>query len=175
MVDRDSDIKKKALIDLYEKRYGKIAQYIFIRVGNQHDAEDLASEAFIKALKALDSYEERGWTMEAWVFKIARNLLIDHYRKTGNRQTVELDEMQFVGSQSPEEKVEKGMQIEQLEDALAYLSPVHREIIALRFFSGLSAIECAEIIGKTPGNVRAMQCAAMKTLRKIMGVDDGNE
>ena len=65
-----------SLVNLYEESYEKVARYIFVRIGNQHEAEDLASETFLRALRSLDSYQERGLPMEAWVFKIAHNIIL---------------------------------------------------------------------------------------------------
>ena len=167
--------KREALISLYEESYSKIAQFICVRVGNHHDAEDLASETFVKAIRALDSYQERGLRMEAWLFKIARNLVIDHLRKTGNRHLVPLDEAAVTDSGNPETTVEMDMQADKIRQAMEYLTPIQKEVIYLRFFIGLSALECSAIIGKTPGTVRVMQCSAIKSLRNVMGRGDRDE
>ena len=172
MAEKESQRKQKeeALVSLYEERYGKVVQYVFVRVGNRSDAEDLASETFMRALKSLDSYEERGLPMEAWIFRIAHNLVTDHIRRASKRQIVDIDETLIVGSANPEEATEIDMQIERLSEALKHLSPSHREVIALRFYSGLSSVECGKILGRKPGTIREMQSAAVKILRKEMKV-----
>ena len=172
MAEEESQRKQKeeALVSLYEERYGKVVQYVFVRVGNRSDAEDLASETFMRALKSLDSYEERGLPMEAWIFRIAHNLVTDHIRRASKRQIVDIDETLIVGSANPEEATEIDMQIARLSEALKHLSPSHREVIALRFYSGLSSVECGKILGRKPGAIREMQSAAVKILRKEMKV-----
>jgi len=167
--------KKEDLVSLYEQSYSKVAQSIYVRVGNQPDAEDLASETFLRAMRSLDSYQERGLQMEAWVFKIAHNLVIDHLRKNGNHKTAMLDEEAIEGEDDLSQTVEIDIQVDNLMEALTYLPPMHREIIFLRFFAGFSATECSDILGKTPGTVRAMQCTAIKSLRKTMGQGNGCE
>ena len=90
VASKESEIRKQedALASLYEESYGKVARYIFARIGNQQEAEDLASETFVRALKSVDSYQERGLPMEAWIFKIAHNLVVDYLRKMAKRKTV---------------------------------------------------------------------------------------
>jgi len=170
---KESEIRKKegALASLYEECYGKVTRYIFARIGNQQEAEDLASETFVRALKSLDSYQERGLPMEAWVFKIAHNLVVDYLRKVSRRQMVTLDEVSIPDSANLEETAEFNIELERLSKALEHLSPTRREVIGLRFFAGLSAIEAGKILGKKPAAVRQMQSAAIRSLRAILDVE----
>ncbi len=170
MAVREQEIKRKRekLVNLYETNYSKVVRYIYVRIGNQSEAEDLASETFVKALKSLDSYEERGLPMEAWIFKIARNIVVDHLRKVSKRQTMTLDNVPISDSIDAEETAETGIQVEKLSQALNHLSAAQREVIALRFFSGLDSVECGKLLGKKPGTIREMQSAAIRTLRKVM-------
>ena len=92
---------EEALVNLYEDNYERVARYIFVRIGNQHEAEDLASETFVKALRSLDSYEERGLPMAAWVFKIAHNVVVDYLRKTSKRQMVRIDDVSVADPTDP--------------------------------------------------------------------------
>ena len=89
---------EESLVGLYEESYDKVTRYIFVRIGNQHEAEDLASETFVRALRSLDSYQERGLPMEAWVFKIAHNMVVDYLRKASKKQTVNLDQVTIADS-----------------------------------------------------------------------------
>jgi len=160
--------KREALVRMYEESYVRVARYFYVRIGDQQEAEDLASETFVRALRSLDSYQERGLPMEAWVFRIARNLAVDHVRKAGKRQTVTLDEVPVRDTVDAEEQAEIDIESERVMAALDHLSESHREVISLRFFSGLSSKECARILGKKPGAVREMQSAAIKNLRKLL-------
>ncbi|MDD5093287.1 MAG: sigma-70 family RNA polymerase sigma factor [Dehalococcoidia bacterium] len=160
--------REEALTGLYEGSYERLARYIFVRIGNQTEAEDLASEVFLKAFRSLDSYEERGLPMEAWLFKIAHNLVIDYVRKAGKRQTVCIDDVVIAGSANPEEAAESSIQVEKLTQALKQLPESQREVIGLRFFSDLSSEEAGEVLGKKAGAVREMQRVALQSLRKAM-------
>ncbi|MCP4648340.1 MAG: sigma-70 family RNA polymerase sigma factor [bacterium] len=176
MAEKAAQRKKKqeALVKLYEESYSKVARYVFVRIGNQTEAEDLASETFVKALKSLDSYQERGLPMEAWIFRIAHNLVVDHLRKVSKRQMVAIDEVPIRDSVDPEEEAEIDIESGRLLKALDHLSPAQREVISLRFFSDLDSSECGKILGKKPGAVREMQSAAIKALRKVLDQESGS-
>lgn len=175
MAKKEIERKKleEMLVALYEESYDKVARYIFIRIGNQQESEDLASETFMRALKSLDSYQERGLPMEAWIFKIAHNIVVDYLRKVSKRQMVNLDEVTIVDDSNPEEAAVSNDQIARVTKALGGLSSSQREVIALRFFSGLSSAECAKLLGKQPGAVREMQSAAIKSLRQVLYKETG--
>jgi len=83
------------LASLYEEYYDKIAHYIYVRIGTKTEAEDLAGEVFLKALESLKSYKERGIPMQAWLFRIAHNLVVDHLRKAAKSKTVPIDTVQI--------------------------------------------------------------------------------
>ena len=76
---------KEAIAALYETHYDRVARDIAVRIGNIDEAEDLASEVFIKAVRSADSYREKGAPMEAWLFKIAHNITVDQLRKRSRR------------------------------------------------------------------------------------------
>jgi RNA polymerase sigma-70 factor (ECF subfamily) len=160
--------KEELLARLYDEYYDRIARYISIRIGNQAEAEDLAGEVFLKALESLDSYQERGAPMQAWLFKIAHNLLVDYVRKVSKQKTIPVDKLEISDGVNMEETVERQLQSEKLSQALKGLTPAQREVIGLRFFAGLTSNEVGKILGKSSGAVREMQSAAVKSLRKLM-------
>ena len=159
------------LASLYEEYYDKIARYIFIRIGDRTEAEDLASEVFLRALRSLGSYRSQSERMRAWLFRIAHNLVVDHLRKMSKRRGESLDGMEIPDEFCLEEVVERNSQIEILSRALERLTPAQREVIGLRFFAGLSSAEVGTILGKSGGAVREMQRAGLVTLRRLMGDD----
>lgn len=161
-------LKEELLARLYDEYYDKIARYISIRIGNQAEAEDIAGEVFLKALESLDSYQERGAPMQAWLFKIAHNLLVDYVRKVSKQKTIPIDTLEISDGVNMEEIVERQLQSEKLSQVMKQLTPAQREVIGLRFFAGLTSTEVGEILGKSSGAVREMQSAAVKSLRKLM-------
>lgn len=157
-----------ALASLYEDYYDRVVRYIFVRVGNQTEAEDLAGEVFLRALRSLWSFEGQREQMQAWLFKIAHNIVVDHFRKRSKQKVVPIDAMEVPDRLNLEEAVENKLQMERLSEALKQLTPAQREVIGLRFFAGLSSAEVGEVLGKNSGAVRQMQHAGLETLRKLM-------
>jgi RNA polymerase sigma-70 factor (ECF subfamily) len=157
-----------AIAGLFEEYYDKVVRYIYIRISDQPEAEDLAGEVFLKALKSMGAYRGSAEQLRFWIFKIARNIVIDHYRKMSKRKTVNLDDVEISDGSNVEEMAEQRLQIRDLAKAMKQLTQAQREVIGLRFFAGLSSAETAQVLGKSSGAVREMQCDAIQRLRKLM-------
>jgi len=166
--DNETKSMEAAIAGLFEEYYDKVVRYIYIRISDQPEAEDLAGEVFLKALKSMGSYRGSAEQLRFWIFKIARNIVIDHYRKMSKRKTVNLDDVEIADSTNVEEIAEQRLQIGELTKAMKQLTEAQREVIGLRFFAGLSSAETAQILGKSSGAVREMQCDAIQRLRKLM-------
>ena len=166
--DNETKSMEAAIAGLFEEYYDKVVRYIYIRISDQPEAEDLAGEVFLKALKSMGSYRGSAEQLRFWIFKIARNIVIDHYRKMSKRKTVNLDDVEIADSTNVEEMAERRLQIGELTKAMKQLTEAQREVIGLRFFAGLSSAETAQILGKSSGAVREMQCDAIQRLRKLM-------
>lgn len=83
---------KVALASLYEEYYDRIVRYIFIRINDQSEAENLGGDVFLRALPSLGSYRGRSEQMRAWLFSIARNIVVDYQRKMSKRKDISIDE-----------------------------------------------------------------------------------
>jgi RNA polymerase sigma-70 factor (ECF subfamily) len=159
-----------ALTELSEIYYDRIARYIATRVGNRETAEDMAGDVFVRAVESFGSYQERGLPVQAWLFRIAHNLVIDHYRRNARRQTVPIeDAAELVGTPDPSGEVELKLSMERVNEMIEYLNPGQQEVIALRFVGGLSAEEAGTVMGRTPGAIRELQRTALKALRALLG------
>ena len=156
------------LAALYESYYDRISRYAFVRLGNQADAEELAGEVFLRALESLDSYKERGVPMQAWLFRIAHNLIVDHYRKVKNQKTVSVDTVAIKSESDPEKQVMMEFEVTRVKRALGRLTESQRKVIELRFFGGLTSEEAGQVLKKRPGAVRELQSAAIKALRNLL-------
>jgi RNA polymerase sigma-70 factor (ECF subfamily) len=159
------------LSGLYEKYYDKIARYVYVHIGNKEEAEDIAGEVFLKALKSLKSYREQGVPMQGWLFRIAHNLTVDYLRKMNKRRTVPIDSVVLEGNDNPANTAEKNIEFERVTEAMKELTTEQKEVINLRFFGGLTSKEVGGVLGKSDGAVREMQRAAIEKLRGIMGVE----
>ena len=168
----DRKDKEAVLASLYDEYFDKIASYAFARLGERTAAEDIAGEVFLKALRSLDSYKERGVPMQAWLFKIAHNLIIDYRRKEYKREIVPIDSVQTMDNTDIQEMVEANFERKRVSKALGQLTMEQRQVIELRFFGGLTSEETGEVLNKKSGAVRQMQSSALKTLRNILGGQD---
>ncbi len=156
------------LASLYEEYYDKIAHYVYTHIGDKNEAENIAGEVFLKALESLKSYRERGIPMQAWLFRIAHNLVVDHLRKVAKRKTVSIDTVEIASNIDPVTAVEKSMEIERLTKAMEQLTQQQREVLRLRFFGELTSKETGSILKKSDGAVREMQRTAIEKLRKLL-------
>lgn len=171
---RKADMREyyeSALSSRYEEYYDKIARYVYLRIGNKAEAEDIAGEVFLKALKSLKSYKEHGVPMQAWLFRIAHNLTVDYFRKMQKRRTVPIDNIQIESGMDPVKKAEENAEIERVQKAMEQLTQEQREVLRLRFFSELTSKETGQVMHKSHGAVREMQRAAIEKLRNILVTD----
>ena len=166
--------KENRLTSLYDEYFDKIARYIYVHIGDRNEAENLAGEVFLKALESLKSYKERGIPMQAWLFRIAHNLVVDHLRKITKYKTIPIDTVQIESGENPATIVEKKIKMEKINEAMQKLTPGQREVVQLRFFGGLSSKEAGAMLKKSDGAVREMQRAAIEKLRGLLtsGVSD---
>ncbi len=152
--------------ELYERYRDAIYRYCLSRTGTAHDAEDLTSDVFVKALHSIDRYQERGLPFVAFLYRIARNAAIDRSRTL--KQPLSVDELvtQPASSQNVEADAMLAVDRSILLAALTKLKTDHRDVIVMRFIEGYSALEVAAALGKTEGAVRTLQHRALERLRK---------
>jgi RNA polymerase sigma-70 factor (ECF subfamily) len=162
-----------AFATLYDTYIEQIYRFIFFRVGDELTTEDLTSQVFIKAWDNLSSYQIRGLPFSAWLFRIARNSVIDYYRTF--KETAPL-EFEAIAKADPEgnvdEWVEQRLQAEEVRLALQKLTEDQRQVLTLRFIEGFSTEEVAQILGKRPGAIRALQMRGLQALTEIFGSTD---
>jgi RNA polymerase sigma-70 factor (ECF subfamily) len=154
--------------DLFERHYDGIFRYLYYRVGDYALAEDLTSEVFLRMIRALPGYKQLSVPIQAWLYQIARNLAIDHYRKSVLRQDLQLvDGMQTSGSDL-DETIEKGLTVEKLHLALARLPENQREVVILRFIVAMPVADVAFTLHKSEDSVKGLQRRALDGLREIL-------
>jgi RNA polymerase sigma-70 factor (ECF subfamily) len=156
---------------LFDHFHEPIYRYIASRVHGPTDAEDLTQLVFVKALEALPRYEARGVPFGGWLFRLARNAVIDFVR-TRHEHGVLDSVLERPGYEAgPEAMAQIREDLDAVAAALESLTEEQREAIALRFFAGLSAREAAEAMGKQEGTVRGLQFRAIAALRRELGVE----
>lgn len=159
----------KALASIYDAYAPKIYAYIYRHVGDPYRAEDLTSGVFLKMLEALDRDKFAHDALQAWLYRIAHNLIIDEARYEQRRPASDLhDGLSLSPDWAPEFIVGRRLEGERLRQAIQQLTGEQRDVIVLRFGEGMTAPQAARILGKTEEAVRALQRRALSNLRRLL-------
>jgi RNA polymerase sigma factor (sigma-70 family) len=155
----------------YEQYLPKIFKYISFRVSDRFLAEDLTSAVFEKALTKFKSYNSEKAAVSTWIFTIARNTVIDHFRARSREQTVQLDESIDIPEEgkSIEQKVIEKEEWQALRKCILKLAPNEREIISLKFSSQMTNRQIAGVLGLSDSNVGVILYRAIRRLRDEFG------
>jgi len=156
---------------LFDHYHLPVYRYIASRVHRPSDAEDLTQLVFVKALEALPRYEARGIPFGGWLFRLARNTVIDHVRTRHEHADLDAARGQIGRDAGPDEVTVARQELDEVAEALAELTDDQREALALRFFAGLSAREAAAVMGRQEGTIRGLQFRAIATLRRRLGIE----
>jgi len=159
---------QSALSALYERYHESVFRYLYYRVGDLQAAEDLTSDVFLRMIRALPGYRPQNVSFKAWLLQIARNLAIDHYRKTGSGEIVKLEEHLVDERAGVELSVERGLTHETLRRALRRISEEQRDVLILRFLLGMPIAETALALHKSQDAVKGLQRRALQTLKEIL-------
>ena len=173
LVRRAQQRDQVALTQIYEENFDKIYRYIVLKIGDRAEAEDMTQQVFLNALKSISSYKWKGMPFSAWLFRIAHNQVVDHYRRKARSSFVPLDENIASGYDNPGRDAERKMEIEEMNRATGQLTKPQQEVISLRFAGELSIAEVARMMRKSEGAIKALQHAAIISLRKIMSAGIG--
>ena len=170
VVQRAKQQDPNAFAELYEEYFDKIYRYITIKIGDKEEAEDMTQQVFIKALHSISSFKWKGVPFSAWLYRIAHNQVVDYIRKNTKRPDTIYDETLVKDDikNSPERMTERKMDVEQVLAATSNLTEAQREVISLRFAGELPTAQVAKIMGKSEGAIKALQHAAIVSLRKAL-------
>ena len=140
LIRRAKQRDEAAWEEIYERHKQGIYRYIYYRVSDVRLAEDLMQEVFLKAVAAVDSFDFRGVSLSAWLYRIARNLVIDHYRCRSEQKELTLNESLAASEEDISATIEKKLARRQLWRALGRLTDLQRDVIILKFIEGKEAI-----------------------------------
>lgn len=159
---------------LYESYAGSVYRFLAAHLENHMDAEDLTADVFYRAWRALPDFDARGAPFLAYLLRIARNILVDHYRRAAQVRHVELEsaESSFTdprdGQDGLTEHILGRLERQRLHQVLDQLRPDYRMVLVLRFLSGLSPRETALVMRRSEGAVRVLQHRALAALRDLL-------
>ena len=170
-IDGDVD----AFGDLYSLHLDAIYRYIYYRISDVQDAEDLTEQVFLKAWEALPGYQQKGKPFTSWLYRIAHNIVIDHHRRR-KKDVYSVDQL---NSEEPEKDQKSALQtvIESeeakvLATALSQLSDEQQQVIILRFVEGFNHKDIAQVLNKKEGACRMIQYRALTKLQNIIYLSD---
>ena len=151
---------------LFDHYYPRVYRYAVARLGEQHDAEDVAAETFARVLRGLDRFKWQGSGFEAWLFRIAANLVVDHFRHRSREVADEIDDDPASTDELPETRAIQREEAGELAALLDGLAPEQKEVLVLRFAAGLDTNQAAEVMKKKVNAVRQLQFRALENLRQ---------
>ncbi|HZD55217.1 MAG TPA: RNA polymerase sigma factor [Anaerolineales bacterium] len=164
------DGEAEAFGELYERHVQTIFRFIYVRLDDRRDAEDLTEEVFLRVWQSLPNYREQGVPFLAFLFRIARNAVIDFYRSSkssGRQESIEDSLVQDFHS-DPGDQAITNLEHQELRQILDHMREDYRMVLVLRFLSELSPEETAQVMGRSTGAVRVLQHRALSALRNIL-------
>lgn len=168
LVRRAQEFDEEAIEALYQTYYPKIYNYAFLQMGDVQASEDLASDVMLKMIESINKYHFRGLPFGAWVFRIARNRLIDLHRRRRRRGEVDLSETLSSALANPQALAERALERGQLQIALKHLTDEQRQVIVLKFIQGFDNSSVGQIMKRSEGAIKSLQHRALGSLRRLL-------
>jgi RNA polymerase sigma-70 factor (ECF subfamily) len=167
LVERAQQGDRQALEELYLMHFDRIYSYLHLSVGNRHDAEDLTNQTFVKMLESIERFQWRKVPISAWLFRIAHNLAMDHFRANKRWQPEEeppepRDSEELSAEEAALHSIGRQSMLEMIEG----LSQDQQQVLTLKFVFNFSNGEVATILGKTEGAVKSLQHRALASLQR---------
>lgn len=153
---------------LYDQYHPKIYRFVLLKVGNREEAEDLTHQIFLSAWQHLENFRDVGASFSSWIYRIARNRIIDYYRTRKNLLQLEMisEDLPVIQQVSHETATDQKIKIEKVYRAISSLPKDQQDVILMRFVEELSLSEIAGAMEKNQGTVRVLQFRALRNLKK---------
>ena len=164
---------KKAIAYLYDLHYRAVYNYIFYRVSDLQAAEDLSAEVFIRMINKLPDYVDRGRPLLAWLYTIARNLVIDHHRIADKKEEVALKEEILENKiPGPDQELQDRQTSDCFREALKQLPEAQRQLLIYRFINEFSMTIIIQLLNKSDRAVRSLQHRALRSLERVLAEEN---
>jgi RNA polymerase sigma-70 factor, ECF subfamily len=152
---------------LYEQYVGRIYNYVYYRTGNIYDAEDLTERVFMRAMRHIPNYHDRGLPFTAWLYRIAHNLVANWHRDNSRRKEIPLDDglQPIYQGEHPEHELLRTEERERLLGAIRGLPADRQQLLILKFVEHLSNVEIGQIMGRSEGAVKSLYHRTLLTMR----------
>ena len=159
----------EAFASLYESHVGQVYGYLYRRLDQPADAEDVTAEVFVRAMQALPRFEMTGAPFQAWLIRIAHNLMVNHIKKQSRRPEVALFDEDSPSAEDPAELALQQVIFEEVSAVMENLTDLQRQVIELRFLRQLTVAETADHMNRSEGAVKFLQYSAVRALRSRLG------
>lgn len=155
---------------LYDQYVVQIYRFVFLKVGQKQDAEDITQHVFVSAWENISSYEHRGFPFSSWLYRIASNATVDHFRTSGRTVDIESIPEEYLGAENENEnhKIDTVMGLEIVKKMLTKLEPDQQSVLIMKFVEDKTNKEIAESLQKTEGAIRVIQHRALKQLKTLV-------
>ena len=165
---------RHAFGELYDRYIERIYNYVYYRTSDPDDAEDLTERVFMRAIRHIENYEDRGYPISAWLYRIAHNLVANWYRDNSRREEVPLESvafsLEFTG-EHPEPSVLKEEECQQLMEVIHQLPEDRQQLLILKFVERLTNAEIGEIMDRTEGAIKSLYHRTLVALRQEYDVE----
>jgi RNA polymerase sigma-70 factor (ECF subfamily) len=164
---------QEALKAIYDSYFSPVYQFIRLRINDREQARDITADVFLDLFVALRGNQAPRTSLRAWLFRVARNKVYDHYGRTKQFPTDTLDEwIPAAADQDPETEFLRSFRVERVRRALRMLVAEQQEVLILRFGQGLSLQETADLMDKSVSAIKSLQFRSMETIRAILNVGE---
>jgi RNA polymerase sigma-70 factor (ECF subfamily) len=160
---------RHAFGELYDRYVERIYNYVYYRTSDPDDAEDLTERVFLRAIRHIENYEDRGYPISAWLYRIAHNLVANWYRDNSRREEVPLESVAFsleFSGEHPEPSVLKEEECQQLMEVIHQLPEDRQQLLILKFVERLTNAEIGEIMDRTEGAIKSLYHRTLVALRQ---------
>lgn len=164
--------EEAALVKLYEWYKPRIQRFLYYRIGDRHAAEDLTTEVFLRMLQKLPDFQFQGIAFQAWLFQIARNLVVDDFRRQSIRNHEPLDETLAANEKLPEEVALGRIVSTELQASLQELPAAQLDVIVLRFIAGQSIAAVAQALDKSESAIKSLQARGLRALAQRLATQE---
>jgi RNA polymerase sigma-70 factor (ECF subfamily) len=170
LIEQAVEGDSSAFGSLYDHYQPMIYRFVIIKVSSREEAEDITHQVFLSAWQKVGSYKHRGFPFSSWLYQIARNQVIDHYRSKKNDVSLEkVDPDAFANTVDQQADLTIKLQLEKVRAAIASLKPDYQDVIIMRFVEDVSLRETAAALNKSEGAIKLIQHRAVKELKKALG------
>ena len=167
LIEAARALDERAWEEIYQRHARQVYAYIFYRLGDQHIAEDLTADVFVRALAGIRGYAWRGSPLLGWLYRIAHNVTVDHRKSAAkhsrHRATPDTEDL--------EERCDQLRLHDERADMMQVIRALtedQQQVIILRFYQGLSAAEVSRVMGRPEGAVKALQSRGLRSLRRML-------